>query len=79
MANEITLFLEGLHCLVKINKHMGFTAFQEYWTYIESIVNQRWAKTGVPGEKPPDLPMQNLASHMCPERGSNHNGERSNV
>ena len=45
--------------------------FQEYFTYIEPIVNQRWGKTGVPGEKPPDLPVQNLASHMWPERGSN--------
>ena len=53
--------------------------FQECVTYIEPIVNQRWAKTGVPGEKSPDLPVQNLASHMCPERGSNHSGERSNV
>ena len=25
--------------------------FQEYFTYIELIVHQRWAKTGVPGEK----------------------------
>ena len=40
--------------------------FQEYFTYIEPIVNQRWGKTGVPGEKPPDLPVQNLASHMWP-------------
>ena len=53
--------------------------FQEYSTYIEPIINQRWAKTGVPGEKPPDLPVQNLASHMCPGRGSNHSSERSNV
>ena len=30
--------------------------FQEYFTYIEPIVHQRWAKTGVPGEKPPDHP-----------------------
>ena len=52
--------------------------FQEYFTYIEPIVNHRLAKTGVPGEKPPDLPVQNLASHMCPERGSNNSGERSN-
>ena len=35
--------------------------FQEYFTYIEPIVNQRWGKTGVPGEKPPDLPVQYLA------------------
>ena len=54
-------------------------AFQEYCTYIEPIVNQKWTKTGVPGEKQPDLPMQNLASHMCTERGSNHSDERSNV
>ena len=30
--------------------------FQEYFTYIEPIVHRRWAKTGVPGEKPPDHP-----------------------
>ena len=24
--------------------------FQEYFTYIEPIVHQRWAKTGEPGE-----------------------------
>ena len=30
--------------------------FQEYFTYIEPIVHQRCAKTGVPGEKPPDHP-----------------------
>ena len=53
--------------------------FQEYFTYIEPIVNQRWARTGVPGEKPPDLQVQNLASHMYPERGSNHSGERSGI
>ena len=35
---------------------LGFTDFQEYFTYIEPIVHQRWAKTGEPGEKPPDHP-----------------------
>ena len=30
--------------------------FQEYFTYIEPIVHQRWTKTGEPGEKPPDHP-----------------------
>ena len=31
--------------------------FQEYFTYIEPIVHQRWAKTGEPEEKnPPDHP-----------------------
>ena len=59
--------------LNKINEYLGFTALSSiYCTYIEPIVNQRWAKTGVPGEKPPDVPVQNLAS---PERGSNHSGE----
>ena len=33
----------------------------------KQIVYQRWAKTGVPRENPPDPPVQNLASHMCPE------------
>ena len=35
--------------------------FQDYFTYIEPIVYLRWVNTGVPREKPPDLPMQNLA------------------
>ena len=39
-------------------------SFQEYFTYIKPIVNQRWGKTGVPGERPPDLLVQNLVSHM---------------
>ena len=26
-----------------------------------------------------DLLVQNLAAHMCPERGSNYSGERSNM
>ena len=38
--------------------------FQEYFTYIGPIVNQRWAKTGIPGEKPPDQLVRNLASHV---------------
>ena len=46
--------------------------FQENFSYIEPTVNQRWAKTGGPREKPPDLLVQNLASRVCPERGSNH-------
>ena len=36
--------------------YLGFTALQEYFTYIELGVHQRWAKTGEPGEKPPDHP-----------------------
>ena len=60
-------------CLLHIGIHrymyspsMVLRTFQEYFAYIEPIVNQRWAKTGVPEEKPPDLPVQNLASHMYP-------------
>ena len=30
------------------------------------ILHQRWTNTGVPGEKTPDLPVQNLASRICP-------------
>ena len=54
-------------------------SLQEYCTYMEPIVNQRRAKAEVPGEKPPNLLVQNLASHMCPKRGLNHSGERSNI
>ena len=39
------------------NIHLYIT----HYTYIEPIVHQRWAKTGEPGEKPPDHPKQNLA------------------
>ena len=53
--------------------------FQEYCPNIELIVHQKWAKTGVPREKPPDLLVQNLASQMCPEQGSKLIGNRSNV
>ena len=36
--------------------------FQEYFTYIEPIVHQRWAKTGEPGKKKtPTIRKQNLA------------------
>ena len=53
-----------IRVFVKERKIWVLRPFQEYFTYIEHIVIQRWAKTGVPGEKPPDLPVQNLASHM---------------
>ena len=63
---------------IKINIQV-LQPFQEYCTYSERIVNHKWMKTGEHGEKPPDLSVQNLASHMCPQQGSNHTGERSNV
>ena len=34
--------------------------FQEYFTYIEPIIYQKWVKTGEPGEKPPDHPYADL-------------------
>ena len=53
--------------------------FQEYFTYIEPIVHQRWAKTREPGEiNHLTIRKQNLAFHMWPERGSNHSGEIPN-
>ena len=58
---------------------MVLPLLQEYFIYIKLILNQIWAKTGVPGEKLPDLLVQNLASHMYAERDSNHSLERSNV
>ena len=71
---------------IKINKTSIwiFQPFQEYFTYIEQIVNQRWSKTGVPGEKQSDPPVPNLASHMYPTepqttvmRGPLFKGQRS--
>ena len=39
--------------------------FQEYFTYIELIVHQRWAKTREPGEKPPDHLLAELGFPTC--------------
>ena len=52
--------------------------FQEYFTYIELIVHQRWAKTGESGKKKkhPTTGKQNLAFHTWPKRHSNHSGEK---
>ena len=36
--------------------YLGLRPFQEYFTYIKLIVDQRWAKTREPGDKPPDHP-----------------------
>ena len=60
-----------IHVLCK-RKIWILQPFQDYFTYFEPIVNHRWAKIRVPREKPPDLLVQNLASHMYPERGSSH-------
>ena len=39
--------------------------FQEYLTYIEPIVHQRWAKTGDPRKNHLTIPKQNMAfSHV---------------
>ena len=43
--------------------------FQEYFTYTEPIVHQRWAKTGEPGEKRLKIRTQNFAfPHMTRAR-----------
>ena len=53
--------------------------FQEYFTYIEPIVHQRRAKTGELGGKNTwPFVSRTLLSHMWPERGSNHSGEKPN-
>ena len=38
----------------------GLQPFEEYFTYIEPIVHQRWANTGKPGEKHLPIRKQNL-------------------
>ena len=49
-------------------RHLLFLRpFQDYFTYFELIISQRFVKTEVPGEKPPDLPLQNLTSDMWPK------------
>ena len=42
----------GTHseCLSEALFDLGFKAFEEYFTYIELIVHQRWAKTENPGK-----------------------------
>ena len=44
----------NIWCTVNSNFFLTWVLrpFQEYFTYIEPIVHQRWAKTGEPGEKP---------------------------
>ena len=44
------------HWLIMIFFIWVLRPFQEYFTYIEPVVHRRWAKTGEPGEKPPDHP-----------------------
>ena len=39
--------------------------FQDYFTYIEPIVHQRWAKTGELGGKPSDHPRAELGFPTC--------------
>ena len=55
---DIFMYLYG-KCVVSVKggeEGAGLRPFQKYFTYIEPIVHQRWAKTGEPGEKPPDHP-----------------------
>ena len=53
----------------------SFTSLSSFFTHIETNQSVGGAKTGVPGEKPPDTPASRtwLVSHMnsCPMRGAN--------
>ena len=53
----------------------SFTSLSSFFTHIETNQSVGGAKTGVPGEKPPDTPTSRtwLVSHMnsCPVRGAN--------
>ena len=53
----------------------NFTSLSSFFTHIETNQSVGGAKTGVPGEKPPDTPASRtwLVSHMnsCPVRGAN--------
>ena len=47
---------------------VGLRPFQEYFTYIEPIVHQRWVKAGEPGEKTNWLSISRTwFSHLWPE------------
>ena len=51
----------------------GLLPFLDYFTYFELIQSTMWRKTGVPGEKPPDMPASRTwLSHLCSEQGANH-------
>ena len=74
----LMIFRNFIKCYRYISGH-----FFLFWFYglfkVISFISSRslikgGRKTGVPEEKPPDVPLQNLASHMWPERG----GERPN-
>ena len=56
----------GTHseCLSEALFDLGFTAFEEYFTYIELIVHQKWAKTENLG-KPPDHLYAELGFPTC--------------
>ena len=68
-AKAFMIRFEQAHLTVRIFIFFFFIwflrPFQEYFTYIEPIVLQRWAKTGEPGENHLNIRMQNLAfSHV---------------
>ena len=53
----------------------SFTSLSRFFTHIETNQSVGGAKTGIPGEKPPDTPASRtwLVSHMnsCSVRGAN--------
>ena len=52
--------------------------FQEYFTYIEQIVHQRWRKLENPGKTTWPSISRTWLSHMWPEGGSNDSSEKPN-
>ena len=58
---------------IKKTSFFFFIWFQEYFIYIESIVHQRWSKTGK--TTGPSV-SRSWLSIMQPEKGSNHSGEK---
>ena len=76
---QLSYFLKFMHRLMKLFFFFfflfSFTSLSSFFTHIETNQSVGGAKTGVPGEKPPDTPASRtwLVSHMnsCPVRGAN--------
>ena len=68
--------MDDLNCRLKIWVSWPFKNIS--LISIQSLI-RGGRKLEYPGEKPLDLPVQNLISHMCPKQGWNHSCERSNI
>ena len=75
MPAEDQILLQRKSCKLDL----GFTALSRIFHLYRG---DRWSQVGdnrSTWEKPPDLPVQNLASQICPKRSYNHSGERVSV